>query len=101
MGSEAIHFLVPDPHLLPPWPPLLLQVRDRATLYLYQLQSAPEGPQSVDPHWRIPAKGLEAALASYLAQPDTPEPFDLVRACCVTCVWQGVLSRACWGCLKR
>ncbi|EFN55078.1 hypothetical protein CHLNCDRAFT_31542 [Chlorella variabilis] len=52
-------------------------VRDRATLYLYQLQEAPEGPESVDPHWRIPAKGLEAALQAYLASPDQEEPFDL------------------------
>ena len=55
-----------------------MQVRDRATLYLYQLQRAAEGPDSVDPHWRIPAKGLEAALARYLAAPDTDQPFDLV-----------------------
>ena len=54
------------------------QVRDRATLYLYQLTRAPEGPESLDPHWRIPAKGLEAALAAYLEQPDPEQPFDLV-----------------------
>lgn len=54
-------------------------MRDRATLYLYQLQRSPAGPESVDPHWRIPAKGLEAALASYLQQEDTSAPFDLVR----------------------
>lgn len=53
------------------------EVRDRATLYLYQLQRAPAGPESVDPHWRIPAKGLEAALAAYLEGADTEQPFDL------------------------
>ncbi|KAL4437499.1 hypothetical protein ABPG77_003480 [Micractinium sp. CCAP 211/92] len=53
------------------------EVRDRATLYLYQLQRAPQGPESVDPQWRIPAKGLEAALAAYLEQPETEQPFDL------------------------
>jgi hypothetical protein len=53
-------------------------VRDRATLYLYQLEKAPQGPESVDPHWRIPARGLEAALQQYLASPDTKQPFDLV-----------------------
>lgn len=54
------------------------QVRDRATLYLYQLQHAPQGPDSVDPHWRIPARALDDALTAYLAQPDTEQPFDLV-----------------------
>lgn len=53
------------------------EVRDRATLYLYQLEKAPQGPESVDPHWRIPARGLEAALQQYLASPDTEQPFDL------------------------
>lgn len=65
-------------HLLPCCPMPCPQVRDRATLYLYQLQRAPQGPESVDPQWRIPAKGLEAALAAYLEQPDTEQPFDLV-----------------------
>lgn len=66
--------------LLPPWPLFLspAQVRDRATLYLYQLQHAPQGPDSVDPHWRIPARALDDALTAYLAQPDTEQPFDLV-----------------------
>lgn len=53
------------------------EVRDRATLYLYQLQHAPQGPDSVDPHWRIPARALDDALTAYLAQPDTEQPFDL------------------------
>lgn len=53
-------------------------MRDRATLYLYQLQESPEGPTSVNPNWRIPAKGLEAALTAYLEGP-TDEAFDLVR----------------------
>ena len=44
------------------------------------LQQAAEGPESVDPHWRIPARGLEAALAQYLAAPDTDQPFDLVSS---------------------
>lgn len=52
------------------------EVRDRATLYLYQLQHSPEGPTSVNPQWRIPAKGLELALQSYLGA-DTDQPFDL------------------------
>lgn len=73
----------PHPHACPPPSPYLpcpaRQVRDRATLYLYQLTRAPAGPASVDPAWRIPAKGLEVALAGYLAQADTEEPFDLVR----------------------
>lgn len=69
----------PCPPCLPPPLCPAPQVRDRATLYLYQLQRAPQGPESVDPQWRIPAKGLEAALAAYLQQPDTEQPFDLVR----------------------
>jgi hypothetical protein len=75
----------------PSAPLVLLQVRDRATLYLYQLQRAAEGPDSVDPHWRIPAKGLEAALARYLAAPDTDQPFDLVRQSSAGLGWAG------WG----
>jgi coatomer protein complex subunit gamma len=53
------------------------EVRDRATLYLYQLQRAPQGADSVDPQWRIPAKGLEAALQQYLDAADQDQPFDL------------------------
>ena len=56
-------------------------MRDRATLYLHQLQGAGAAAASVRPHWRIPAKGLEAALQGYLAGGDTGEPFDLVRRC--------------------
>ncbi|GAB4819163.1 hypothetical protein N2152v2_006209 [Parachlorella kessleri] len=52
------------------------EVRDRATLYLHQLQGAGAAATSVRPHWRIPAKGLEAALQGYLAG-DSGEPFDL------------------------
>lgn len=74
-SPRLLHDPSPTPiHLPTPTP----QVRDRATLYLYQLQRAPQGPESVDPQWRIPAKGLEAALAAYLEQPDTEQPFDLV-----------------------
>lgn len=62
-------------------------MRDRATLYLYQLQRAPAAGDSVDPQWRIPAKGLEAALQQYLDAPDQDQPFDLVgvRRCATLC----------------
>ena len=87
----------PAPYAPTPTPfPLPPQVRDRATLYLYQLQEAPEGPGSVNPHWRIPAKGLEAALQGYLAG-ETDEPFDLVggvgRSAALCAL--GVLGRVC------
>ena len=67
--------------LFEPPPPPPPQVRDRANLYLHQLEAAaPDTPAGVDPAWRVPSRGLEAALQQYLDGGDMAEPFDLVRA---------------------
>ncbi len=87
--STTITFPAP-----PRCPPPPLQVRDRATLYLYQLQHAPQGPDSVDPHWRIPARALDEALQAYLAQPETEQPFDLVGVGAPGGLWRGRVELA-------
>ena len=59
------------------------EVRDRATLYLSQLQQAPQenplvpGSGVINPDWNIPAKALEAKLQEYLEADETEEGFDL------------------------
>jgi len=52
------------------------EVRDRATLYLAQLEGRAGGPAKVKNHMRLPVKNIEATLKSYAANP-TGEPFDL------------------------
>ena len=56
---------------------MMLQVRDRATLYLSQLTGHAGGEQAVQQHWDVPAKNLEASLRSYL-QNGAQQAFDLV-----------------------
>lgn len=55
----------------------VVQVRDRATLYLSQLTGHAGGEQAVQQHWDVPAKNLEASLRSYL-QNGAQQAFDLV-----------------------
>mmetsp|Transcript_28720 Transcript_28720/g.80856 ORF Transcript_28720/g.80856 Transcript_28720/m.80856 type:complete len:893 (+) Transcript_28720:167-2845(+) len=52
------------------------EVRDRATLYLNQLQGLAGGPTRIRNHMHLPLKNLETTLKSYSANP-TDEPFDL------------------------
>ena len=55
------------------------QVRDRATLYLAELDGLAGGPAAITVQWNIPAKNLEKSLRAYLENgPDAP--FDLVSA---------------------
>ncbi len=54
-------------------------MRDRATLYLAELDGRAGGPDAIDVHWAIPAKNLEKSLRAYLDN-GTDAPFDLVRA---------------------
>jgi hypothetical protein len=56
---------------------VLAQVRDRATLYLHQLQGEAGGPSAVVADWNIPFKNLEKALQGYLEGP-CEAAFDLV-----------------------
>ena len=58
-----------------------MQVRDRATLYLEQLDGEAGGPGAITANWTLSAKNLEAALQTYLEGP-AEAPFDLV---CKTC----------------
>ena len=55
----------------------LMQVRDRATLYLSQLTGLAGGEEAVQQSWDVPAKNLEASLRSYL-QNGAQQAFDLV-----------------------
>lgn len=55
------------------------QVRDRATLYLAELDGHAGGPEAIDVQWSIPAKNLESSLRAYLDN-GTDAPFDLVPA---------------------
>jgi hypothetical protein len=59
-----------------------VQVRDRATLYLAELDGLAGGPEAIDVHWTIPAKNLEKSLREYLEN-GTDAPFDLVSICAV------------------
>jgi hypothetical protein len=56
---------------------VLNQVRDRATLYLAELDGHAGGPQAIDVQWNIPPKNLEKSLRAYLEN-GTDAPFDLV-----------------------
>lgn len=66
------------------------EVRDRATLYLAELETASlvaavdeeedvtaNSGTIIDPRWQIPARGLETKLKEYLENENTDEPFDL------------------------
>eukprot|EP00951_Prasinocladus_malaysianus_P004619 scaffold32534_cov33-Prasinocladus_malaysianus.AAC.2 len=52
------------------------EVRDRATLYMRQLQGGAGGVGKVRPHMRLPLKNLENCLKSYAANPSSTA-FDL------------------------
>ncbi|CAL8463056.1 g2590 [Coccomyxa elongata] len=52
------------------------EVRDRATLYLAELDGHAGGPEAIDVHWSIPPKNLEKSLRAYLEN-GTDAPFDL------------------------
>ncbi|EIE27371.1 Coatomer, gamma subunit [Coccomyxa subellipsoidea C-169] len=52
------------------------EVRDRATLYLAELDGNAGGPQAIDVQWNIPPKNLEKSLRAYLEN-GTDKPFDL------------------------
>ena len=54
------------------------QVRDRATLYLAELDGKAGGLEAVDVQWDIPARNLEKSLRAYLDN-GAEAPFDLVR----------------------
>ena len=56
-----------------------VQVRDRATLYITQLQEADGQPVPQPAPWNISSKSLEAALQAYLEDGGQSAPFDLVR----------------------
>lgn len=53
------------------------EVRDRATLYLKQLEGLAGGPESVRNHLHLPLRNLEATLKAYVSNP-SDDPFDLV-----------------------
>lgn len=52
-------------------------MRDRATLYLAELDGHAGGPDAIDVKWTIPAKNLEKSLRQYLDN-GTDTPFNLV-----------------------
>lgn len=54
-----------------------VQVRDRATLHLAELNGLAGGPAAISVQWNIPAKNLEKSLRAYLEN-GTDAPFDLV-----------------------
>ena len=58
---------------------MLSQVRDRATLYLAELDGLAGGPAAITVQWNIPAKNLEKSLRAYLEN-GSDAPFDLVSA---------------------
>ena len=53
-------------------------MRDRATLYLAELQDKLGGAEVIAQTWSIPAKNLEKSLQQYLAN-GAEGAFDLVR----------------------
>lgn len=59
-------------------------MRDRATLYLAELDGHAGGPQAIDVQWAIPPKNLEKSLRAYLEN-GTDAPFDLVGPLLITC----------------
>jgi len=52
------------------------EVRDRATLYLTQLEGRAGGPGKVKNLMKLPVKNIEATLKNYMSNPSS-EPFDL------------------------
>ena len=66
-----------------------LQVRDRATLHLAELQGE-AGSQDMQAAWDIPSRNLEQSLQSYLEDSDQATPFTLVSA-------PTPPGRACWA----
>ena len=56
-----------------------MQVRDRATLHLAELDGKAGGLAAVQVQWNIPAKNLEKSLRAYLEN-GTDAPFDLVSS---------------------
>ncbi len=52
-------------------------MRDRATLYLAELDGLAGGPEAINVQWTIPAKNLEKSLREYLDN-GTNAPFQLV-----------------------
>ena len=74
----------------------LLQVRDRATLYLSQLGRGGGGgggsQEALQPQWDVPSKNLEASLRAYL-QNGNQQAFDLVRP--LLCAVSVTLKTAC------
>ncbi len=52
-------------------------MRDRATLYLKQLDGVAGGPDAICRPWPVPGSNLEVALHSYMDGP-TDAPFLLV-----------------------
>ncbi len=59
-----------------------LQVRDRATLYLEQLEGRAGGFDAITVDGLVSAKNLESSLLQYLEGP-LDAPFDVVRAGCL------------------
>ena len=55
------------------------EVRDRATLYLRQLQGLAGGPQCIGSSGELDLASLDLSLTSYLSETH-PQPFSLVRA---------------------
>ena len=55
-------------------------MRDRATLYLEQLEGRAGGFDAITADGRLSAKNLESSLLQYLEGP-LDAPFDVVRTC--------------------
>lgn len=72
-----------------------LQVRDRATLHLEQLEGKAGGPDAVQPRLDVNLVAMEKALADYLAV-GTDKPFDIVSgaAAAEDRFGDGVMARA-------
>ena len=77
----------------------MMQVRDRATLYLSQLTGHAGGEEAVQQSWDVPAKNLEASLRSYL-QNGVQQAFDLVSPTSHTCCNQSFMCR-CMHCFHN
>lgn len=77
----------------------MLQVRDRATLYLAELDGHAGGPEAIDVHWSIPPKNLEKSLRAYLEN-GTDAPFDLVSTLLIGLVAEGKVERTA-SCIMR
>ena len=53
-------------------------MRDRATLFLAELQGQEKAKPEARP-WNLAPRNLEASLQAYLASANTDQPFNLVR----------------------